>query len=105
MSSISNFIQADYTYCSTTYKVGDLVDLGQASGGPLMIGTTVAASTTVALNVLSPHSLLSSLGAVGVFLVLFAETGLLIGFFLPGDSLLFTAGVLCATGNSSSLHL
>ena len=39
---------------------------------------------------------------VGV--VLFAETGLLIGFFLPGDSLLFTAGVLCAAAGSS-LHL
>ena len=30
--------------------------------------------------------------------IIFAETGLLIGFFLPGDSLLFTAGLLVATG-------
>ncbi|MCU1574449.1 MAG: hypothetical protein JWO93_2531 [Micrococcaceae bacterium] len=30
--------------------------------------------------------------------IIFAETGLLIGFFLPGDSLLFTAGLLAATG-------
>ena len=30
--------------------------------------------------------------------IVFAETGLLIGFFLPGDSLLFTAGLLVATG-------
>ena len=50
----------------------------------------------VALNPLSSTSLLASLGALGVFLALFAETGLLIGFFLPGDSLLFTAGLLCA---------
>ena len=48
-----------------------------------------------ALNPLSSTSLLASLGAFGVFLALFAETGLLIGFFLPGDSLLFTAGLLC----------
>ena len=48
-----------------------------------------------ALNPLSSTSLLTSLGALGVFLVLFAETGLLVGFFLPGDSLLFTAGLLC----------
>ena len=61
--------------------------------------------STLAINVLSAHSLLSSFGAVGVGVVLFAETGLLIGFFLPGDSLLFTAGVLCAAKASSSLHL
>ena len=35
---------------------------------------------------------------VGVAMVIFAETGLLIGFFLPGDSLLFTTGLLVATG-------
>jgi membrane-associated protein len=57
-----------------------------------------------ALNPLSSTSVLASLGAFGVFLALFAETGLLIGFFLPGDSLLFTAGLLCTTG-SHPVHL
>jgi membrane-associated protein len=55
----------------------------------------------LALNPLSATDLLSSFGTIGVLLVLFAETGLLIGFFLPGDSLLFTAGLLCATGTGS----
>lgn len=57
-----------------------------------------------ALNPLDATSLLTALGAAGVFLVLFAETGLLIGFFLPGDSLLFTAGLLCTT-RTGGVHL
>jgi membrane-associated protein len=63
------------------------------------------AAGPVALNLLDPHSLLASTGTLGVFLILFAETGLLIGFFLPGDSLLFTAGLLCTTRSQSALHL
>ncbi len=54
-------------------------------------------STALALNPLDSTSLLSGLGAFGVFAVLVVETGLLIGFVLPGDSLLFTAGLLCAS--------
>jgi membrane-associated protein len=47
----------------------------------------------LALNPLDVKSLLKTFGLVGVWVILFAETGLLIGFFLPGDSLLFLAGV------------
>lgn len=39
-------------------------------------------------------SFIQAIGMFGVFGVVFAESGLLIGFFLPGDSLLFTAGLL-----------
>jgi len=62
-------------------------------------------SATLAVNLLDPHSLLASFGPLGVGVVLFAETGLLIGFFLPGDSLLFTAGVLSAAPAGAALHV
>ena len=38
-------------------------------------------------------------GLIGLILVVFAETGLMIGFFLPGDSLLVTAGLFAAKGD------
>jgi membrane-associated protein len=37
-------------------------------------------------------------GLIGLTIIVFSETGLLVGFFLPGDSLLVTAGLLAATG-------
>jgi membrane-associated protein len=56
-------------------------------------------------NPLSPDNLLSGSGALLVLsVVLFAECGLLIGFFLPGDSLLFTAGLLAA-GTVRGIHI
>jgi membrane-associated protein len=52
--------------------------------------------TTLALGPswLDPNHLLNVYGIWGLLLVVFAESGLLIGFFLPGDSLLFTCGLL-----------
>ncbi|MGF1240821.1 VTT domain-containing protein [Streptomyces sp. 2-6] len=52
--------------------------------------------TTLALGPswLDPNYLLDTFGIWGLLLVVFAESGLLIGFFLPGDSLLFTCGLL-----------
>jgi membrane-associated protein len=43
-----------------------------------------------------PRHLIETFGTLGVIAIIFAETGLLIGFFLPGDSLLFTAGLLAS---------
>ena len=62
-------------------------------------------SHLLAVNVLSPHSLLASFGVIGVFLAIFAETGLLIGIVLPGDSLLFSAGLFCSTTATNTVHL
>jgi membrane-associated protein len=41
---------------------------------------------------------ITAFGYVGVFLTIFAESGFLLGFFLPGDSLLFTVGILASRG-------
>lgn len=43
-------------------------------------------------------TLLTAVGYVGIGLIILCETGLLFGFFLPGDSLLFTAGLLASQG-------
>ena len=54
-------------------------------------------------NPISPDTLLSGSGALLVVcIVLFAECGLLIGFFLPGDTLLFAAGIEIAVGQVST---
>ena len=45
---------------------------------------------------LDPKFLITTLGIFGVFGIVFAESGLLVGFFFPGDSLLFTAGFLAS---------
>ena len=47
---------------------------------------------------LDPTHLINTFGLIGLLVIIFAECGLLIGFFLPGDSLLFTAGLLSAGG-------
>jgi membrane-associated protein len=56
-------------------------------------------------DILHPEALLQSLGSwalVIAALIVIAETGLLLGFFLPGDSLLFTVGLLIGSGTIAS---
>jgi membrane-associated protein len=67
-----------------------------------MLGRVLAAG-----GFLDPKSLIDDVGLWGVFAVVFAESGLLVGFFLPGDSLLFTAGFLASAPSSvdEALHL
>lgn len=54
------------------------------------------------MSILEPKQLVESLGAWGghlaIWAIVFAESGLLIGFFLPGDSMLFAAGFLASQG-------
>ncbi len=51
----------------------------------------------LALSILDPASLITSFGLVGVYAIIFVECALIIGFFLPGDSLLFVAGVAASS--------
>lgn len=53
-------------------------------------------ATAVLANPISPDRLLSSFGLAGLAVILFAECGLLVGFFLPGDTLLLAAGIKIA---------
>ena len=63
---------------------------------------------TLSLDIMSsisllndPIQLIKNVGYIGLILIIFAETGLLFGFFLPGDSLLVTAGLLASYGHLS----
>ena len=47
---------------------------------------------------IDPTLIIKTVGLVGIFLIIFAESGLFFGFFLPGDSLLFTAGFFASQG-------
>ena len=50
------------------------------------------------IKFLDADYLIATFGLIGIGLVVFAESGLFFGFFLPGDSLLFTAGILASAG-------
>jgi membrane-associated protein len=50
-------------------------------------------------DLLDPTQLVKSFGYIGLFTIIFLESGIIFGFFLPGDSLLFAAGLLASQGN------
>jgi len=50
------------------------------------------------MNFLDPRFLIETFGYLGLFVIVFAESGLFFGFFLPGDSLLLTAGLFAYKG-------
>lgn len=65
------------------------------------------ATSPAAFNPINAHDWIQALGGfaiLGVCAIIFAETGLLVGFFLPGDSLLFIAGLLTLPGKGTQ-HL
>lgn len=73
---------------------------GAAPGGRVRrVASPPVSGVLSALDWLDPARIIEWLGpfaTIGLFLIIFAESGLLIGFFLPGNSLLFTAGLLAS---------
>ena len=60
-------------------------------------------SSILAASLLNPEKLLEQGGLLLLTAIVFAESGLLIGFFLPGDSLLFIAGFLASSAGGNRL--
>ena len=76
----------------STRRAGDRASRRLPCAAVLLSTLALSLDPKEILNELSPY------GEIGLILIIFAETGLLIGFFLPGDSLLFTAGLLADQG-------
>ena len=64
----------------------------------------IAATVQSLPAIFDGQHLVESFGFAGLLLIVFAETGLLLGFFLPGDSLLFAAGYAATGKLSDKLH-
>jgi membrane-associated protein len=56
-------------------------------------------------NLYNVPELIRLVGSIGLIVIVFAETGLMVGFFLPGDSLLTTAGIFAARGDLNIVWL
>lgn len=72
---------------------------------PARLATASTSNLALLPSWLDPENIVRTLGPfalVGVCLIIFAECGLLVGFFLPGDSLLFVAGMFVASGAIST---
>ncbi len=72
---------------------------GEPGNRPFRVSTDVSGGHLYAYGVgIDVEGLIEAVGYTGLFLIVFAETGLLIGFFLPGDTLLITAGLIAQRG-------
>lgn len=64
-----------------------------------MIGEGPVTELVDSISHLDMEQMIETIGYVGLFIIIFAETGLFFGFFLPGDSLLMTTGLVASRGH------
>lgn len=64
-----------------------------------MVGKTLMEWLYQIKEAIDPRFLIEQFSYLGIFCIVFAESGLFFGFFLPGDSLLLVAGLFAATGD------
>jgi membrane-associated protein len=69
----------------------------------VIVSVAAATSTEGSGFFLDPVTIIKTVGLLGIVFIIFAESGLLVGFFLPGDSLLFTAGFFAVPAVSQKI--
>ncbi len=74
-----------------------MIDHLVGAGVQASVAQLAGASVHASVNILDAGSVIKSFGLAGIFVILFVQTGLLIGFFLPGDTLLALAGAFAAS--------
>ena len=81
-----------------------------AAPPPVPSGVVIPVHPALLPSWLAPATLIDAMGSwalLGIALIIFAECGILLGFFLPGDTLLFVSGLLIASaaGGGEGLHI
>ncbi len=82
-----------------------MIDHLVGAGVQASVAQLAGASVHASVNILDAGSVIKSFGLAGIFVILFVQTGRLIGFFLPGDTLLAVAGAFAALPVADSRHL
>jgi membrane-associated protein len=100
-------LRKDVTRFTSSDKGEHLSSSAVSYDVPMLASMFMSPSMFMSLGALGldPEKLIGKYGLVGIAIIVFAETGLLIGFFLPGDSLLFTAGILAAADKTATVRL